>query len=560
MLMWIEFGLVLVSIALAFSFPSLGANWFHRVEDIFARLAQRQKLAVLLVGLGALGAHAAVLPILPVPRPHIHDEFSYLLGADTFAHGRLTNPTHPMWKHFETFHVLMQPTYQSIYPPGQSLVLAFGKMIGGHPFVGVWLSIAVMCASICWMLQGWMPPGWALLGGGLAVIRLGVFSYWANSYWGGAVAATGGALVLGALPRIMKFERGRDALLMGLGLAVLANSRPYEGLVLVLPVALVLFAWLFNKKGAAFWACVRHTVAPLTLIVALAAIATGYYCWRVTGDPFRTPHQLDDATREVAPLFLWQSLRPQPVYRHEAMREFYVGESSTYNDERSISGMLGNLVIEGVGLLIFFLGSVLLLPLVMVMATAPHGHTWARLRRETRFLLLVCFACLAGFAGEVYFQPHYAAPLTCVILAIVLMAMRHLRRWQWHEKPIGTFLVRAVPVICLLVFLLCVSVAPLRSTPNWPTPYGIADERIQAALKQSLGNHLVIVRFKPHSDVIPGWVYNEADIDKSKVVRAWDMGSVQNQELIDYFKGRHVWLLETGESPKLSPYPEPVIN
>jgi hypothetical protein len=239
-------GLLVQLVALLVCWRAATAGWGlpagvnKAVRRFFRRVGRRRWLAVGLVSAVALVNCVGLTALFGIPPPSVHDEFSYLLAADTFAHGRWANPPHPLWTHFESFHIIQQPTYASKYPPAQGLLLALGQLVAGHPVVGVWLSMALACGAVCWMLQAWVPPRWAFFGGLLLTLHPSILLLWGHSYWGGAPALLGGALVYGSLRRLLRNPRPTSALLFGLGLGILANSRPYEGLATSLPALAVL--------------------------------------------------------------------------------------------------------------------------------------------------------------------------------------------------------------------------------------------------------------------------------------------------------------------------------
>jgi hypothetical protein len=531
--------LVAISLLLALVYPELGVRGFTRVERTLAAVARCRSLSVLLCGVSALALRLALLPWLPIPKPFINDEFSFLLAGDTFAHGRLANPVHPMWIHFETFHVIFHPTYASMYPPLQGIFLAAGQVIAGHPFWGVWFSVGLMCSAICWMLQGWMPPSWALLGGMLPVMRFGVLSYWDNSYWGGALAATGGALVLGALPRIMRHQRVRDGLVMAIGIAMLANTRPYEGMVLTLVVGMRLAIWVVRNKPE-IGALLRRVAIPALLVLVAAGSGTAYYFWRVTGHALTMPQQLNRDTYAIAKYFYWQKPYPQPAYHHKEISDFYHREYDDFWRARSISSM-PQFLMMGARIWIFYISPTLTIPLFFLGRTVRD--------RRVRFLVIATTTGFASSAVVVFFNTHYVAPVVCGLVGLLVQNMRHLRLWKFEGRPTGEFLVRAIVLISII--MIGIQTRTLAALPKPGSWEAIAPERasIIAQLESLPEPELVLVRYSPAHFCLNEWVYNLSDIDHQKVIWARDMGDNQNEELLRYYSGRRVWLLDADALP-----------
>jgi hypothetical protein len=511
---------------------------------MFRSLAAQGPASILFVGLFAFGL-AALASYLRWPEPRIHDEFSYLLAADTFCHGRLTNPPHPLGTYFETFHVNQRPTYCSIYPPAQGLVLACGWLVFGHPLAGVWLGFALACASTCWMLRAWLPPSWALAGSLLATLRIGFFgndAYWSQSYWGGSVPMLGGALVLGAARRLTASPRMIDGTILALGLALLANSRPFEGAILGLVVAMYLLAAF---RGSPSRIALLRAGLPCAGLLIAAVCWTMYYNAKLTGRALLMPYVLNGREYSMTPVFIWQPLAPEPDYHHAAMRSYHLDWAvPAYQHERTLDGYLLELAKRIRSFAGFYLGPLLLVPLA--------GASWSWRKPQLRFAF-ICLATMAcAQAATTWFQPHYVAPAAPLVFLLIAEGLRRLRLWRWHGKRAGATLVATLPFFYAILFL-CYLTVPRSNVETWPGQRA----ELLARLERQGGRHVVIVRYSPDHDAHREWVFNGADIDGSPVIWARDMGSAGNSDLLAYYGDRHIWLLEADLQPaELRPYSE----
>ncbi len=433
--------MLVICFGLAWPTPGLGEPVIAWIEKKFAQFARNKWVALAALGSTTVIVRLALLRWIPAPQPKLHDELGYLFAADTFAHGRLANLPHPLWLFFDTFHVIQHPTYASIYPPAQGAVLAVGKLLG-LPWIGVLLSTAMMCMAITWMLEGWMPVEWALLGGTLVLFRFGIFSYWMNSYWGGSIAATGAALVMGALPRVLKNQRIRDAVILGLGAGILATSRPFEGFIFCIPVAVALLWWYLRRMTPAQNVNVRG--AFLTLTSALLCIIgfIAYYNWRVTGNPLVFPDMIETKSYITTPVFVWQQARPPLAYANPQFEVFYnVWLPTLY--QRSWNDAIHISWAKLFEFWKFFLGPAFSIPIL----TLP----WLLGDRKIRLLLLQLALSWTGLLAIVWFHPHYAAPLMATVILLVMLGLRHLRKWRYAERPIGIGIVRFIVLFSVLI-------------------------------------------------------------------------------------------------------------
>jgi hypothetical protein len=504
--------------------------------------SNRQALICLLMAILPIAIRVSALRFVSFPSPSIHDEFSYLLAADTFASGRLTNPPHPMWVHFETFDEIFQPTYASTDPPGQGLFMAFGQRFLGHPWFGVCLSFGLMCGCLCWMLQGFLPPVYALLGTLVAMGEFSLFGYWMDSYCGAAIGAMGGSLVLGAVPRLAKNTSASALWLASLGLMILALSRPFEGLVVTF-VAVAGLLWWRHRLGHRLLDLFAAQVLVPCVLTCIAGVSwLLYYNYRVTGNALLTPSTVHERTYVASPIFYLLPAPPEPIYRHEIIRKNWTG-----GEKLSYLGARHN----PLGIVLAFWDIVPFLTSTLTFLPAVVGLFAFSRSPKMRVTIGALAALWAAMLLTKSWHPNYYAPGAGLLLIPTMYSFRWLRV---RGRRAGEAAILLFVVCCFFRGLLSDSIHEYKTRA--PTQQDEATNRVNAVSHKG-DRHLVIVRYAVDHDPLHEFVFNRADIDGSFIIWARDMGDAKNRELINYYPDRRVWLLEP-DSPRLkvTPYPK----
>jgi hypothetical protein len=463
----------------------------------------------------------------------VHDEYGFLLQAGTFAAGHWTNPTPPLPQYFESIYILMHPTYTAQYQAAQGLVMAAAKILTGIPWLGVYAGMGLACGLLFWMLEAWLPPVWALAGGLVAVFQFGVLSYWMNSYFGGSVPCIGGTLVLGSLPRLRGRRPGAHSVVLGTGLAILMHSRPLEAFLL----------FLITLGALIYWRLPRAIPGIFAILLASTAFLA-FYNSKVTGNPLELPYRLNQKVYGTPQGFYWQSPITVENLPNAQLKDEYLTQLKLHERRLSIKALLLGTFGRLRTCWGFFLTPVLTIPLIFL----------PRIWRAPGMGIAMAVSILFGLEYLTFFAflPQYAAPITGVILLVVVQCLRQMR-----ATPNGLFLGRSLALLCVASVLIPIagrlsqSILPARISKLWATEFSA--ELPRATLRKRLmaegGRHLVIVHYRPEHGVDTEWVYNDPDIAASPIIWAREIDPQSIPALIAQFPGRKVWIGEPDADP-----------
>jgi hypothetical protein len=177
--------------------------------------------------------------------PTYHDESSYLIQTRMLAQGRLFLPAHPLAPFFETFYLLTERVYASMYFPGTALMYVPIIWLRLPYYVGP-LIVYGLSAGILYLIVAELLDGGSAMLTVLLLLSLRIFRMTSIMF-----LAQGPVLLLGLVMTYacLRWRRNRSwgwAALLGAAAGWAGITRPVDGLVFAIVLGIVI---LFDLRS-----------------------------------------------------------------------------------------------------------------------------------------------------------------------------------------------------------------------------------------------------------------------------------------------------------------------
>lgn len=470
------------------------------------------------------------------PEPSTPLAHARLLAAETFASGRLANPSIPGGSLLQTYLTLQEPAYSAVSSPGPALFLALG-LLGGDPLLGIWLSAGLLGLSVAWMIRGYASLRWAVIGSLITTIWFGALSFWTQSYDGSVTVAIGLALAWGASRRYRARKQASDLLIFSLGVGWSLLCDPVAAILpLVIPTYIIAKTWWRTRRTA--------VLAALLPGIGLFVIVQLPLNWATTGHPLTSPASVYRERYDNNPRFLWD-MPTLPatidILRMEQYDAMIQMPSSRL--ESPVAKTWANRIKETV---VFHIGLPALLLLI--------GAFWIGLTRWARWMLLGALSVLAGTLFILRFSLSNGAGLAIVGILLTIWGIRRI--WVAKERDGKDYWRLSGAFLALL--LVCAYARGLGvkhdDVVNRHIKY--KNELISHLVKKETGRHLVMVQYDHKVPPQVEYVYNSANPEKQDVVWARANDRADPSDLFTHFKDRKTWmiLVKVNGAPELRPF------
>jgi hypothetical protein len=459
--------------------------------------------------------------------PKWQDELSYIVQFRMLAHGRLWMPRHPLADFFDSFQLIVDPVYASMYFPGAALF--YTPTIWLHlPFWVISAALSGVMVALLYLIMTELIDGWAgllavvmvlgtsmfrklsiMIGGHPPMLALEMLIIWSWLNWR-KQHSTGWSIALGAFAGWAAITRPLDAIVVALpiGIAMLLDLRAHS----------------VRRAGIAA-ACVFAAALPFLALQIIFNLG-------VTGKWYKTPFELY-ANRDYPgttlgfhkfdPNLRPASKLPQKQKFHD---EWTIPAIQRHRPELVVHnwlhGDLKRALADN-------------MPQRMLMLLLPLGLVGLIDRRRVAVWSILPLFVIA-FSFYTFNLPHYAIiTLPAVVLTILLGARELETTWAKAQPLLATF---------LSLFILILSVTETAEVNRL-----VADEIFQAPPLAGIAQKLkalphkpavVLFRFdpaksNPHEE--PVYNIDSAWPDDAEVIRAHDLGA-RNTEIFRYYAAR----------------------